>query len=117
MTFKTEQEAFWAGNFGTEYIKRNQGDTLLASNLNYFTKALRYTRDVKSAIEFGANVGMNLKALKLLFPILNLHAIEINADAARELQKVIPVNNIYQGSILDWIPPPPHHKHLGFGAN
>ena len=35
MTFKTEQEAFWAGNFGTEYIKRNQGDDLLASNLNF----------------------------------------------------------------------------------
>jgi hypothetical protein len=33
MTFKTEQEAFWAGEFGTEYIKRNQGDALLASNL------------------------------------------------------------------------------------
>ena len=35
MTFKTEQEAFWAGDFGTEYIQRNQGDALLASNLDY----------------------------------------------------------------------------------
>jgi hypothetical protein len=25
MTFKTDQEAFWAGDFGTEYIQRNQG--------------------------------------------------------------------------------------------
>jgi hypothetical protein len=25
MTFKTEQEAFWVGKFGTEYIQRNQG--------------------------------------------------------------------------------------------
>ena len=30
MTFKTDQEAFWAGEFGTEYIQRNQGDALLA---------------------------------------------------------------------------------------
>ena len=28
MTFKTDQEAFWAGEFGTEYIQRNQGDAL-----------------------------------------------------------------------------------------
>ena len=32
MTLKTEQEAFWAGDFGTEYIQSNQGDALLASN-------------------------------------------------------------------------------------
>jgi hypothetical protein len=24
--FKTEQEKCWAGEFGTEYIERNQGD-------------------------------------------------------------------------------------------
>ena len=29
MTFKTEQEVFWAGDFGTEYIKRNQGDAFV----------------------------------------------------------------------------------------
>lgn len=33
MTFKTEQEEFWAGAFGTEYINRNKGSLLLASNL------------------------------------------------------------------------------------
>lgn len=106
MTFKTEQEAFWAGEFGTEYIKRNQGDALLASNLNYFSQALRNTRNVKTGIEFGANIGMNLKALKLLYPTMDLHAIEINADAAHELEQVIPVEHIYQSSILDWTPPP-----------
>ena len=60
MTFKTEQEAFWAGEFGTEYIQRNQGDALLASNLDFFAKALRATRGVKTCIEFGANIGMAL---------------------------------------------------------
>ena len=105
MTFKTEQEAFWAGDFGTEYIQRNQSDTLLASNINFFSKALHDARNVKTAIEFGANIGMNLKALKLLYPTMDLHAIEINADAARELKQVIPADNIYQSSILDYPPP------------
>ena len=68
MTFKTEQEAFWAGDFGTEYIQRNQGDALLASNLDFFGKALRGARGIKSCIEFGANIGMNLQALRLLHP-------------------------------------------------
>ena len=35
--FSTDQEAFWAGEFGTEYIDRNIGDELLASNLNFFS--------------------------------------------------------------------------------
>jgi spore coat polysaccharide biosynthesis protein SpsF len=104
MTFKTEQESFWAGAFGTEYIQRNQGDALLASNLDFFAKALRDTRGVKTCIEFGANIGMNLKALKLLYPGFDQHGIEINADAARELAQVIPLDHVYQSSILDFNP-------------
>jgi pseudaminic acid biosynthesis-associated methylase len=102
MTFKTEQEKFWAGNFGTEYIKRNQGDALLASNLDFFARALHAAHGVTSCIEFGANIGMNLKALKLLHPMQEQHAIEINADAANELTQVIPHENVYQSSILDF---------------
>ena len=88
--FKTEQEAFWAGDFGTQYIARNQGDALLASNLDFFSKALRSTRGITNCIEFGANIGMNLKALKLLHPGLDAHAVEINADASKQLGEVVP---------------------------
>lgn len=104
MSFKTDQEAFWAGNFGTEYIQRNQGDALLASNLAFFAKALHQAKGFKSCIEFGANIGMNLKALKLLHPGLDAHAIEINADAAQELAQVIPANQVHNQSILDFSP-------------
>jgi len=38
MTYKTEQEAFWAGEFGNDYIDRNQGDALLASNLDFLAR-------------------------------------------------------------------------------
>jgi len=104
MTFKTEQEAFWAGDFGTEYIQRNQGDALLASNLDFFAKALRAARGVKTCIEFGANIGMNLKALKLLHPQQEQHGIEINADAARELGLTIPPTHVHYSSIFDFNP-------------
>lgn len=100
--FKTEQEAFWAGEFGRQYIDRNKSEKLLASNLNFFSKALRSTTKLESCIEFGANIGMNLKALRLLYPALELSAIEINADAVTELARIVPLNTLFQGSILDY---------------
>lgn len=104
MEFKTEQETFWAGSFGNEYIQRNQGDALLASNLNFFSTALRTACGVKSCIEFGANIGMNLKAMKLLYPAVELHGIEINTGASNELARVIPASNVVNSSILDFAP-------------
>ena len=104
MSFKTEQEQFWAGDFGSEYIKRNQGWNLLASNLDFFAKALRASHDVSSCIEFGANIGMNLRALKLLYPSQEQFGIEINGDAVRELATVVPTANAYHCSILSFIP-------------
>lgn len=105
MTFKTDQEAFWAGEFGSDYIQRNSGSALLASNLNFFSKALDKAPVMQSCIEFGANIGMNLKALQLLFPDQQQHAIEINPDAARLLAETIPAQNIFQTSILEFEPP------------
>lgn len=104
MTDRTEQEEFWEGEFGTDYIDRNRGDALLASNLNFFAGALRTATALTSCIEFGANVGMNLQALKLLYPGIECHGIEINADAAAELGTVIGVDNVFGQSILDFTP-------------
>lgn len=104
MKYKTDQEAFWAGEFGDAYIQRNQGDELLASNLDFFSKALRRARCIDSCIEFGANIGMNLKALKLLHPRIHTHAIEINAEAAKQLAEVVPPSQVYNSSILDFSP-------------
>lgn len=104
--YKTEQESFWAGEFGTDYIDRNQGEQLLASNLNFFSKALSQARDLGSVVEFGANIGMNLKALKLLYPGLACHGIEINADAATQLGALIGTENVTHGSLLDAAPEP-----------
>jgi pseudaminic acid biosynthesis-associated methylase len=102
--YNSEQEKFWAGSFGTEYIQRNQGAALLASNLHFFSKALNHARGIKSCIEFGANIGMNLSALKLLFPGIESHAIEINPAAATKLSSTIPIEHIHQCSICDFMP-------------
>jgi spore coat polysaccharide biosynthesis protein SpsF len=55
-------------------------------------------------MEFGANIGMNLRALKLLYPQQEQFAIEINPDAAAELAKFLPAGNVTEGSVLDYEP-------------
>ena len=100
--FNTEQENFWAGEFGRDYINRNKGAEFLASNINFFSKALSNINTPNSCIEFGANIGMNLKALKILFPKIEQYAIEINKTAIDSLEKVIPQNNIIHDSILNF---------------
>ena len=100
-SFKTEQEKFWAGKFGDEYIQRNQDAWLLASNTALFASILKRTRDVQSIIEFGANIGMNIHALKNLFPHAQLSAIEINETAANELKKIQGLS-VHHESILNF---------------
>ena len=103
-SYKTEQENFWSGEFGVEYIERNQGEKLLAANLSFFGKALRCANPINSCIEFGPNVGMNLKALKLLYPNQDQYAVEINKEAASQLAKFVPVDNIFNESLLEFKP-------------
>lgn len=84
-TRKTEQEIFWEGEFGNEYVTRNQSANLIASNTHLFAKVLARTHGIGSVIEFGANIGNNLKALRHLLPNAELAGIEINSLAAEQL--------------------------------
>ncbi len=70
--------------------------------MNFFSKTFSQIGRPNSLIEFGANVGMNLRAIKLLFPKINLFGIEINKTAANELAKNIGVENVFNGSITDF---------------
>ena len=100
--YQTPQEEFWAGTFGTEYIGRNDSPELLASNVAFFSRALRQAGAVTSCLELGANIGMNLRALKVMYPAMKLQGAEINPDAAGVLARSIGPENVYQGSIFDY---------------
>lgn len=100
--YKTEQEEFWAGQFGDEYVDRNKGLSIIASNTALFSRILSRTAGVKSAIEFGANIGMNLEAIRHLRPDIELSAIEINASAVEQLNTLRYVK-VYPQSILDFV--------------
>ena len=104
MSYRTEQEEFWAGRFGNEYIGRNASEQLLASNLALFSRALTQAEGLASCIEFGANIGMNLRALKLLYPAQKQVAVEINASAVEELRKTLAPDSVVHASLLDYVP-------------
>lgn len=106
--FKTEQEAFWAGDFGNEYIERNNGLDIVAANMALFAKVLARTISVKSILEFGSNRGLNLIALHALMPSAEISAIELNDKAVEELKKLGYVANIHHKSILDFVPDSKH---------
>jgi len=102
--FSTEQEDFWAGEFGDDYVDRNAAEQLLISNTALFTQIFRRADPVSNLIEFGANIGMNLRAMKNLLPTCQLDAVEINPKAAQKLRESGFVN-VFEQSILDFEPP------------
>ncbi len=114
--YDTPQEEFWAGTFGTDYSGRNNSPQLLAANLKFFATALRRAGDVSSCVELGANIGMNLQALRLLYPQIGLKAVEINPRAAQILANAIGPENVFQGSILDYPVCPPSELALVKGV-
>ena len=64
----SEQEVFWSGDFGDDYIGRNESDLLRSSNISLFSKILSGKKRVDSVLEVGANIGLNLSAMAQLFP-------------------------------------------------
>ena len=103
--FQTDQEKFWAGEFGDLYANRNRGEEFLGSQINYFSKIFESMQPIKSVMEFGANIGENLKAIQLLSPKAKLSAVEINIQAVKELKKWAKNSvKVYAQSILDFKP-------------
>lgn len=101
MNYSTEQEGFWAGEFGDEYSQRNVGSGWIAANLALFSKVMARTNNVGSVIEFGANIGLNLRAIDQLVPRAELAAVEINSAAAAELRRWDRAD-VFETSILDF---------------
>ena len=99
----TEQEQFWSGKFGDEYIERNKNTKLTPNNISLFSKVFSNTEDISSIIELGSNIGYNLIALNSLFPDAELSAVEINASAASILKQWGKVK-VFNQSILNFNP-------------
>ena len=93
------QQNFWTGKFGKDYNSRNSLERHFKNNLGLFSKIFSNKLPPKDCLEFGANIGANLVALKSLFPNINTHGVEINNLAFKELTKILGKKNSYNQSI------------------
>ena len=99
MHYRTEQEAFWLGDFGDAYRERNRGRQLTARKAAFFATALRGAANLDSICELGCNIGLNLSALASLSEF-QLTGVEINPAAAKEAQE-LGVADVQVASVLD----------------
>jgi pseudaminic acid biosynthesis-associated methylase len=99
-----EQELLWSGDFGNAYIDRNRDPRWVASNLALFSRVLQRTSSIRTVLELGSNIGLNLRALRTLLPDAGLSAVEINENAAAELKSALPEVDVHVGSILEFKP-------------
>ena len=72
---KTEQEIFWETDFGKKYVKRNlKSDRIFTIGKNLLNNKVI----INEVLELGANVGLNLDAIKRVYPDVKTYGVEIN---------------------------------------
>ncbi len=101
MTRLSEQELFWAGEFGTAYTERNVPAP--AGRTPFFEQILKLAPGVRSVCELGANRGHNLIALQGLDPSLKVTGVELNPSAFSVLSSLPGVTAV-QSSVQDYAP-------------
>lgn len=84
---KTEDTgALWAGEFGSDYIKRNSN---LPDRSNFWNK-MAYRFKPSSVLEVGCNIGHNLRYLKAALPKAELFGCDVNEEALAILRAQLP---------------------------
>ena len=75
---KNEQQKFWEGDFGDAYIRRNsQSNRIFTIGKNLLKNKIL----LNDALELGANIGLNLDAIKKIYPNAKTYGVEINKSA------------------------------------
>jgi pseudaminic acid biosynthesis-associated methylase len=77
----TQQEQFWQGSFGSEYVSRNRVDWAL--RVPFWEDILLWT-GARSVLEVGCNIGSNLKACRSVDRQIELVGVDVNQDALME---------------------------------
>lgn len=78
---------FWAGDFGDQYIERNQID--YRTRMDFFREVLSLT-SAGSVLEVGCNKGHNLQAISAVSPWVELAGCDINKTAVELARAALP---------------------------
>jgi spore coat polysaccharide biosynthesis protein SpsF len=101
----TEQEKFWSGEFGAEYVASNDRSNPRWPKLPlFFHRVLSHAWGVERVLECGASLGANLDAIRSLLPQARLEAIEINPDTAHRLAAEPFVDQVHCLPLADFSP-------------
>ena len=105
LDYRTEQEEFWSGEFGNLYIERNASERSQLAKLIMFSQIIRNMPRIKSIVELGCNIGLNLRALKTINSNFEVAGYEINKNAIIKA-KEIKVGEIIEESVIKKIVSP-----------
>ncbi len=95
--FSEDEEDYY-----NQYVDKSALELLLASNISIWSKIINNTRDVKSCLEFGCNIGNDIIAINKLLPKCEISGIESNIKVAEILNQYEFVKDVYNQSILQY---------------
>lgn len=101
MRHRTKQLSYWVGEFGDQYVERNRDFSFFQKRRPFFASLLRTVPDVKSVLEVGCNIGVNLGLLHEINPSLELTGIEPNRKAVTLAKKSLPFVSFHNASLFD----------------
>lgn len=94
---------FWTGKGGNDYVDRNTMDAInLSRRAKMWSQIFENIASPYSVLEVGANIGINLVAIKrILPPVVHCAAVEPNSKAADLLLRLGVANEVWTNSADD----------------
>jgi pseudaminic acid biosynthesis-associated methylase len=80
-----EREQFWAGEFGTDYTRRNRIDW--RKRIPFWRQVLTLTQ-ARSMLDVGCNAGWNMLAALKVDRAMEVAGVDVNTDAIAEAQEM-----------------------------
>ena len=100
MTYKTDQEEFWARTYAADYIKRNSEFDGPAGE-KAWREMLSETDSISTILECGCSIGRNIKFLNNVLPSAKKSIIELSKPAYDFVVKNMEIQNSFNGSIIE----------------
>lgn len=82
------QEELWKGKLGDNYTDDNDRERYVQYKIDIFRGILDKKFNINSVLEYGANIGLNIPAIKQCCPKAKYYGVEINKKAYDKLKKV-----------------------------